>query len=76
MVFILLVLRPCVCVCVCVVAIESGIEGVDILVADVYDQDSLDAMCAQASVIINCVGPVSELCTSSSWLTQRRREAG
>ena len=41
------------------VLIASGIEGVDVLVADVADQDSLDAMCAKATVIINCVGPVS-----------------
>ena len=41
----------------CVLA--SGIEGIDVLVADVESQDSLDAMCAKATVIINCVGPVS-----------------
>ena len=37
----------------------SGIEDVDILVADVNDQASLEAMCATATVIIDCVGPVS-----------------
>lgn len=40
--------------------IDSGIEGIDILVADVADQDSLEAMCAKSTVIINCVGPVSQ----------------
>ena len=30
------------------------------MIADVYDQKSLEDMCSQASVIINCVGPVSE----------------
>lgn len=37
----------------------SGIEDVDILVADVADLGSLEAMCARCTVIINCVGPVS-----------------
>ena len=37
----------------------SGIEGIDVLVADVADQGSLEAMCAKCTVIINCVGPVS-----------------
>ena len=44
--------------------VVSGIEGIDLIVADVFEQESLEAMCAQATVIINCVGPVSELCTS------------
>ena len=30
------------------------------MIADVYDQKSLEDMCSQAGVIINCVGPVSE----------------
>ena len=29
------------------------------LVADVSDQSSLEAICSKATVIINCVGPVS-----------------
>ena len=37
---------------------ESMIEGVDIIIADVNDQESLEAMCAKANVLINCVGPV------------------
>ena len=37
----------------------SGIEGVDVIAADVADQDSLENMCAKATVVINCVGPVS-----------------
>lgn len=35
----------------------SGIEGVDVIVADVNDQASLEAMCARATVLVNCVGP-------------------
>ena len=41
----------------------SGIEGVDVLAADVADQYSLESMCAKATVIINCVGPVSQVYT-------------
>ena len=37
----------------------SGIEDIDVLVADVADQGSLETMCARCTVIINCVGPVS-----------------
>ena len=29
------------------------------MMADVADQGSLEAMCAKATVVINCVGPVS-----------------
>ncbi|XP_064394864.1 saccharopine dehydrogenase-like oxidoreductase [Halichondria panicea] len=35
----------------------SGVEGIDILIADVGDQDSLERMCAEAEVVIDCVGP-------------------
>lgn len=35
----------------------SGIEGIDVLVADINDQDSLERMCAEAIVVIDCVGP-------------------
>ena len=42
---------------------ESGITGVDTMMADVSDQASLEAMCASTSVLINCVGPVSEVQT-------------
>lgn len=38
---------------------EVGVEGVDVLVADVSDPASLEGMCARAVVLINCVGPVS-----------------
>lgn len=31
----------------------------DIIVADVFTDESLAAMCKQAVVILNCVGPVS-----------------
>lgn len=33
---------------------------VDILVADVAEADSLAAMCRQAVIVLNCVGPVSK----------------
>ncbi len=42
--------------------LASGIEGVDVVVADVNDQESLEALCSRASVLINCVGPVSCVC--------------
>ncbi len=32
---------------------------VDIIVADVGEPDSLAAMCKQAVIVLNCVGPVS-----------------
>ena len=32
---------------------------VDIIVADVEEPDSLAAMCKQAVIVLNCVGPVS-----------------
>lgn len=38
---------------------ESNIEGIDTIVADINDQASLENMCAKATVVINCVGPVS-----------------
>ena len=40
-------------------SLASGVEGIDILIADVGDQDSLERMCAEADVVIDCVGPVS-----------------
>ena len=43
--------------------VASGITGVDTMMADVSDQASLEAMCASTSVLINCVGPVSEVQT-------------
>ncbi|KAL5467665.1 hypothetical protein EMCRGX_G031928 [Ephydatia muelleri] len=36
---------------------DSGIENVDVVVADVTDEASLEAMCARATVLLNCVGP-------------------
>lgn len=41
--------------------VASGIDGVDVVVANVSDQASLETMCASTSVLINCVGPVSEV---------------
>ena len=38
--------------------IELGIEDVDIIVADVSDQDSIETMCGRTRVIIDVVGPV------------------
>lgn len=37
----------------------SGIEGIDVIVADISEDASLESMCSKTSVIINCVGPVS-----------------
>ena len=37
----------------------SGIEGVDVIAADVRDDDSLEEMCSKTKVLISCVGPVS-----------------
>jgi len=34
-----------------------GLVGVDVVVADCGDEDSLLAMCARADVVINCTGP-------------------
>lgn len=34
-------------------------SGVDILIADVNDEESLMSMCSQAHLVLNCVGPVS-----------------
>ena len=31
----------------------------EIILADVFDEDSLNAMCSKAQIILNCVGPVS-----------------
>lgn len=39
--------------------VELGIEGVDVIVADVSDQDTLEVMCSQTKVVIDVVGPVS-----------------
>lgn len=36
---------------------DSGIENVDVVVADVSDEASLEAMCARTTVLLNCVGP-------------------
>lgn len=44
--------------CVCVGKPELRAE-VDIIVADVGEPDSLAAMCKQAVIVLNCVGPVS-----------------
>ena len=48
--------------------VASGLEGVDVVQADVGDQDSLETMCAKATVIINCVGPVSPVPTFYNWV--------
>ncbi len=39
---------------------EMGITGVDFVVADSHDRASLDAICAQASVICTTVGPYAK----------------
>jgi len=42
------------------VSAEMGISGVDFVVADSHDRASLDAMCAQTSVICTTVGPYAK----------------
>ena len=39
---------------------EMGIKGIDYVIADSHDRNSLDAMCAQASVICTTVGPYAK----------------
>lgn len=54
----------CVCAfaCVCVVTGKPNLKTqVDVIVADVGEPDSLAAMCKQAVIVLNCVGPVSKL---------------
>lgn len=40
---------------------------VDIIVADVGEPDSLAAMCKQAVIVLNCVGPVSRRLHRNVW---------
>ncbi len=40
---------------------ELGIEGVDVIVADVSNEESIQAMCARTKVLIDVVGPVRML---------------
>ena len=46
------------------------VKDVGVIVADVSDESSLNAMCSSADIILNCVGPVSrkKLCTLHSLL--------
>jgi len=36
-----------------------SLDDVGVILADVADQDSLNKMAAQSTIVINCVGPVS-----------------
>ena len=38
-----------------------GIKDIDVVVADVNDQESIEAMCAKTRVVVNVVGPVGGL---------------
>ena len=38
---------------------KPELRTVDIIVSDVKEPDSLAAMCKQAVIVLNCVGPVS-----------------
>ena len=38
--------------------VASGIEGIDVIAADVTDDASLEEMCSKTAVLISCVGPV------------------
>lgn len=44
--------------------VELGIEDAEYIIADVNIQKSLNHMCIRSHVIINCVGPVSDLTLS------------
>jgi short subunit dehydrogenase-like uncharacterized protein len=33
-------------------------SGIELIIADVKDGESLNAMCSQAKLVLNCVGPV------------------
>ena len=33
-------------------------SGIDIVMADVNDEESLKSMCSQTRMVLNCVGPV------------------
>ena len=37
------------------------VKDVGVMVADVSDESSLNAMCASAKIVLNCVGPVCRL---------------
>ena len=38
---------------------KPELRTVDVIVSDVKEPDSLAAMCKQAVIVLNCVGPVS-----------------
>ena len=44
--------------------VASGIEGIDVIAADVTDDASLEEMCSKATVLISCVGPVGGISIS------------
>ena len=47
--------------CVCW-SLGYDVKEVGVMVADVSDESSLNAMCSSAKIVLNCVGPV---CTCS-----------
>jgi len=42
---------------------EKDLSMLPIVLADVDVEDSLIAMCKQAEILLNCVGPVRNYCT-------------
>ena len=40
------------------VSLGYDVKDVGVIVADVSDESSLNAMCSSAKIILNCVGPV------------------
>lgn len=46
------------CVCLC---LGYDVKDVGVMVADVSDESSLNAMCSAAKIVLNCVGPVCRL---------------
>ena len=43
----------------CFIFLGYDVKDVGVIVADVSDESSLNAMCSSADIILNCVGPVS-----------------
>ena len=41
-----------------VICAGKKLKNVDTLIANVNDNQSMDAMCQQGKVLLNCVGPV------------------
>ena len=47
----------------------KDLEKIPVIIADVSSETSLADMCKQAKIVLNCVGPVSNVCLSSYCLS-------